>query len=190
MGLTRELTPLNGQTIDPVTGAPLGDRSPLNNAYGSGRLDYYLNNGSVLSADGGAAQVQNEVFVTGIGRVQVLKAIKPYARVALAADRYNVFAFWNSRTSLRSADRLLFRRSSGGAVRHLPCGGAAELELPAATGAEWCTAPPIATRKVNTSGTLMRPGQRQPERRLLLRLRPGRVPPPPSAASGRGGAGG
>jgi outer membrane receptor protein involved in Fe transport len=100
VGPTRELTPLNGQTTDPVTGAPLGDRSPLENAYGAGRLDYYLNNGSVLSADGGAAQVQNEVFVTGIGRVQVVKAIKPYARLALAADRYNVFAFWNSRTSL------------------------------------------------------------------------------------------
>jgi outer membrane receptor protein involved in Fe transport len=100
VGLIRELTPLNGQTKDPVTGAPLGDRSPLKNAYGSGRLDYYLNNGSVLSAEGGAARVQNEVFVTGIGRVQVLEAIKPYARVALAADRYNVFAFWNSRTSL------------------------------------------------------------------------------------------
>jgi outer membrane receptor protein involved in Fe transport len=78
----------------------LGDRSPLENAYGSARLDYYLNNGSVLSADGGAAQVQNEVFVTGIGRVQVLKAIKPYARVSLAADRYNIFGFWNSRTSI------------------------------------------------------------------------------------------
>jgi iron complex outermembrane receptor protein len=95
-----ELAPLNGQTVDPVTRAPLGDRDPLRNYYGSARLDYYLNNGSVLSADGGAAQVQNEVFVTGIGRVQVLKAIKPYARVALAADRYNLFAFWNSRTSL------------------------------------------------------------------------------------------
>jgi outer membrane receptor protein involved in Fe transport len=100
VGLTRELTPLSGQTKDPVTGAPLGDRSPLKNMYGSGRLDYYLNNGSVLSADGGAAQVENEVFVTGIGRVQVLKAVKPYARAALAADRYNLFAFWNSRTSI------------------------------------------------------------------------------------------
>ena len=35
-----------------------------------------------LSVDGGASQVQNEIFVTGIGRVQVPKAIKPYARVA------------------------------------------------------------------------------------------------------------
>jgi len=100
VGPALELTPLNGQSKDPVTGAPLGDREPLENAYGSARLDYYLNNGSVLSADGGAARVQNEVFVTGIGRVQVLKALKPYARVALAAERYNIFAFWNSRTSL------------------------------------------------------------------------------------------
>ena len=100
VGLTRDSLPLNGQTKDPVTGEPLGDRSPLQNAYGSARVDYYLNNGAVLSADGGAARVQNEVFVTGIGRVQVVKAIKPYARLSLAADRYNVFGFWNSRTSL------------------------------------------------------------------------------------------
>src|SRR5690349_449506 len=100
VGLTRETAPLNGQSKDPVTGAPTGDRDPLESFYGSGRLDYYLNNGSVLSAEGGAAQVQNEVFVTGIGRVQVLKAIKPYARVALAANHYNIFGFWNSRTSL------------------------------------------------------------------------------------------
>ena len=53
-----------------------------------------------MVAEGGAARVQNEVFVTGIGRVQVVEAIKPYARAALAADRYNLFAFWNSRTSL------------------------------------------------------------------------------------------
>ena len=95
-----ETRPLNGQSTDPVTGAPLGDRAPLQNAYGSARLDYYLNNGGVLSADGGGAQVENEVFVTGIGRVQVLKAMKPYARVALAHDRYNIFGFWNSRTSI------------------------------------------------------------------------------------------
>jgi outer membrane receptor protein involved in Fe transport len=100
VGPARELTPLSGQPKDPVTGEPLGDRDALRNAYGSARVDYYLNNGSVLSADGGAAQVENEIFVTGIGRVQVHKAIKPYARVALAADRYNIFGFWNSRTSL------------------------------------------------------------------------------------------
>jgi outer membrane receptor for ferrienterochelin and colicins len=100
VGPVLEARPLNGQTTDPVTGAPLGDRTPLQNAYGSARLDYYMNNGAVLSADGGGAQVENEVFVTGIGRVQVLKAMKPYARLSLAHDRYNIFGFWNSRTSL------------------------------------------------------------------------------------------
>ena len=98
--LAREVRALTGQTIDATTGDAVGDRDPLVNGYGSARLDYYLNNGSVLSVDGGASQVQNEIFVTGIGRVQVTKAIKPYARVAMAADRYNIFAYWNSRTSL------------------------------------------------------------------------------------------
>ena len=98
--LTREATPLTGQTVDPVTGEPLGDRAGLKNVYASGRLDYYLNNGSVLSADGGASQVENEVFVTGIGRVQVLKAIKPYARAAFATNHTNIFGYWNSRTSV------------------------------------------------------------------------------------------
>jgi iron complex outermembrane receptor protein len=97
---TVEARPLDGQTTEPLTGTPLGDRTPLQNAYGSARLDYYMNNGAVLSADGGGAQVENEVFVTGIGRVQVLKAMKPYARLALAHDRYNIFGFWNSRTSI------------------------------------------------------------------------------------------
>jgi iron complex outermembrane recepter protein len=99
VGLVREVRPLGGQTTD-AAGDAVGDRDPLVNGYGSARLDYYLNNGSVLSVDGGASQVQNEIFVTGIGRVQVTKAIKPYTRVAMAADRYNLFAYWNSRTSL------------------------------------------------------------------------------------------
>jgi outer membrane receptor for ferrienterochelin and colicins len=97
---TIEVRPLNGQTTEPLTGAPIGEREPLQNIYGSARLDYYLNNGAVLSADGGGARVQNEVFVTGIGRVQVLKALRPYARLSLAHDRYNIFGYWNSRTSL------------------------------------------------------------------------------------------
>jgi outer membrane receptor protein involved in Fe transport len=99
--LTVERLPLKGQTVDTAAGGvAVGDRDPLENAYGAGRLDYYFDNGSVLSVDGGASQVQNGLFVTGIGRVQVDKAVKPYARVAMAAERFNVFAYWNSRTSI------------------------------------------------------------------------------------------
>jgi iron complex outermembrane recepter protein len=99
--LTAERLPLKGQTVDTAAGGvAVGDRDPLENVYGAGRVDYYLDNGSVLSVDGGASQVQNGLFVTGIGRVQVDKAVKPYARVAMAAERFNVFAYWNSRTSI------------------------------------------------------------------------------------------
>jgi iron complex outermembrane receptor protein len=94
-----EVLPLAGQTTN-AAGEAIGDRDPLQNIYGAGRLDYYLDNGSVVSVDGGASQVENEIFVTGIGRVQVSKAVKPYVRAAWAADRFNVFGFWNSRTSL------------------------------------------------------------------------------------------
>ena len=47
VGLVREVRPLDGQTTD-AAGDAVGDRDPLVNGYGSGRLDYYLNNGSVL----------------------------------------------------------------------------------------------------------------------------------------------
>jgi outer membrane receptor protein involved in Fe transport len=99
VGLAREFAPLAGQSLDPA-GEATGDREALKNAYGAGRLDYYADNGTVISVDGGASQVENEIFVTGIGRVQVPQAIKPYVRAAVAAERFNVFGYWNSRTSL------------------------------------------------------------------------------------------
>jgi iron complex outermembrane receptor protein len=101
IGPTRpEALPLSGQTLDPVTRAPLGERDDLQNIYGSARLDYYAPGGSVVSADGGAARVENEVLVTGIGRVQVAKALRPWARLGWAADRFNVFGYWNGRRTL------------------------------------------------------------------------------------------
>src|SRR5690606_7802286 len=70
-----EATPLNGQMRDPTTGVASGDREPLVNMYGTGRLDYYALNGSVGTLEGGASRVQNEMFVTGIGRVQIIEAL-------------------------------------------------------------------------------------------------------------------
>jgi iron complex outermembrane receptor protein len=100
VGPARELRPLSGQTLEAGTGAPLGDRDDLQNIYGSARLDYYLPGGSVVSADGGAARVENEVLVTGIGRVQIEKALRPWARLGWAAERFNVFGYWNARRTL------------------------------------------------------------------------------------------
>ena len=98
--VTPEAVALAGQTIDPVTREALGEAEKLRNIYGSGRVDVYANNGGVVTFEGGAARVENEVLVTGIGRVQVIEAMKPYARVNWAQDRFNLMAYWNGRTSL------------------------------------------------------------------------------------------
>ncbi len=98
-----ELVPLAGQTKE---GAPLpfgpatGDPDPLQSFFGSARFDYYADDGSVFTIDGGAAQSENEVFVTGIGRVQVQKALRPWARAAWAAERFNVMAWWSGRNTI------------------------------------------------------------------------------------------
>ncbi len=96
---TPEAIPLKGQTLDPVTRAAVGEPDKLQSIYGSARLDYYRDDGSVLSLDGGAAQVQNGMFVTGIGRVQIQKAIRPWARLGWAADRFNLMAWYSGRNS-------------------------------------------------------------------------------------------
>jgi outer membrane receptor protein involved in Fe transport len=95
--LSRELRPLNGQTFNPSTGATTGDPDPVENLYGSSRVDYYANDGSVITAEGGAAQIKNDIFVTGIGRVQVNKALRPYVRLGWANKGFNVMAYWNAR---------------------------------------------------------------------------------------------
>jgi len=91
-----ELRPLNGQTTAGPGQAATGERDAVQTAFGSGRVDYYAS-GSVFTAEGGASQVKNEVFVTGIGRVQVSKALKPYARLGWAADRFNLMAWYTGR---------------------------------------------------------------------------------------------
>ncbi len=149
----REVLPLAGQSTN-AAGEAIGDRDPLVNVYGAGRLDYYLDNGSVVSVDGGAARVENEIFVTGIGRVQVDKAIKPYVRAAWAADRFNVFGFWNSRTSLDPQFSLtsglpLEERSD---ILHLE--GQTNWNFQAERG-RVVFGTSARNTKVNTSGTLM-----------------------------------
>ncbi len=93
-----EALPLAGQTLGAGRAAE-GDRDPLTSLYGSGRLDYYLDNGGAFTVEGGASQVENETLVTGIGRVQVIKGFKPYARMAYNSDHLNVFTYWNRRES-------------------------------------------------------------------------------------------
>lgn len=84
-GLTPERRKLN--TDDIVTN------------YGSARLDRDFADGSVLTFEGGWVQVENELFVTGIGRVQVGKTNKPWGRINYGTQRINAQVWATTRNS-------------------------------------------------------------------------------------------
>jgi outer membrane receptor for ferrienterochelin and colicins len=69
--------------------------NPVNSTYGSARVDYDLDDHSRFTAEGGLTQVQNEVYVTGIGRVQVTRAIKPWGRASFS-DEHSTLQLWTS----------------------------------------------------------------------------------------------
>ena len=92
-----EAIPLAGQTLGAGRTAT-GDRSPIKTMYGTARLDHYFSQG-VLTAEGGASHAENEVLVTGIGRVQVIKGFKPYGRVAFNSDHFSLLGYVNRRDS-------------------------------------------------------------------------------------------
>lgn len=110
-----EVRPLKGQDTVAVTRAATGDRDDLVNRYGAARLDYYADNGAVGTVEGGATQVENEVFVTGIGRVQVLKGFKPWSRLAWVAPQYNVTAWYTGRDTKEPQYSLA---SGAGLIEH------------------------------------------------------------------------
>ena len=92
-----------GLRSDP-TGRSLAETRPLNDndvisTYGSARVDYDAPLGTILTVEGGMAQVQNEVFVTGIGRVQVTRANKPWGRINLNSEHLNVMLWGEGRSS-------------------------------------------------------------------------------------------
>lgn len=75
------------------------DDGTVLSTYGSGRLDYAFGNGSTGTLEGGLSQVQNEVFITGIGRVQVMKGNKPWGRLHYGSDNLNVNVWGQGRQS-------------------------------------------------------------------------------------------
>ncbi|MER3523485.1 MAG: hypothetical protein C4326_05300 [Ignavibacteria bacterium] len=77
-GLSREARALN-----------TGDVTSM---YFNGRVDYEFAE-NILTAEGGFSEVQNEVYITGIGRVQVTKAHKPWGRINFINPNLNVM-FW------------------------------------------------------------------------------------------------
>jgi outer membrane receptor protein involved in Fe transport len=95
-----ENTPLNGQTRDPVTGESLGTPEDLISMYGTGRIDWYADNGAVATFDAGVARVQNSLAVVGSGRIQAIDHIRPWARIAWSATKYSLTAWYSGSNTL------------------------------------------------------------------------------------------
>lgn len=74
--------------------------------YGSGRIDYSFDE-NVVTAEGGFAEIRNEVLITGIGRVQVTKAHKPWGRLNLSTPNFNVMLWAQGRKSIDPQYSLL-----------------------------------------------------------------------------------
>jgi iron complex outermembrane receptor protein len=153
-----ERRPLSGQRADPVTGEALGERDPIVTLAASGRLDRYAPNGSVGTFEAGVARVDNEVLVTGIGRMQIARATRPWARVAWAAEDFHLMAYWSGRTTPDSqyllGPNLPFTERSSiahveGQFNRLLFGDRARLVAGAS----------LRTQRVNTGGTLLVPDQ-------------------------------
>ncbi len=151
-----EAVPLNGQTLTPITRVAAGDRTPITALFGSVRLDNYTVGDGIITLEGGASRVENEVLVTGIGRVQVIEGFKPYARVAWTSDRFTLFSYWNGRdskqpqVSLASGAPLIERSNIYHVEGQMNTGlfdGRGRLVLGASE----------RITKVDTEGTLMRP---------------------------------
>jgi outer membrane receptor for ferrienterochelin and colicins len=64
---------------------------------GSFRLDKYLADDSVLTFEAGLADMSGPVFQTGIGRVQIANATRPFFRTGYASPRWSVLAHYTGR---------------------------------------------------------------------------------------------
>ena len=93
-----ELRPLRGQQLSAGLGsAPSGTADDEQAVYGGARIDYYAPNGSVLTAEAGAAHATNNLLVASVGRVQVDAVNRPWARLAWGANRFYMMAWWTNR---------------------------------------------------------------------------------------------
>lgn len=86
-------------------------------AFGGLRLDKYMANETrVLTLEAGTASLEGPTFQTGIGRVQVTEAKRPWARVNFNTVHWNFLSYYDSRDAERqlalASGALLYEDSS------------------------------------------------------------------------------
>jgi outer membrane receptor protein involved in Fe transport len=97
-----EFVPLAGQSKAEPFGTPgpaTGDPSPLLTVGGSGRVERYLENGGVVTAEGGYTYLENQVSAIGATRSQVGTSELPWGRVSWASGDFNVMAYYTARNA-------------------------------------------------------------------------------------------
>ncbi len=87
------LSPINNENYELNTGA-------ISSVYGAGRIDYDYGGGKFAVIEGGMTQVVNETMVTGIGRVQVQKANKPFVRLNYNTGNLSILLWSNGRKNI------------------------------------------------------------------------------------------
>ena len=90
-----ETTPLFGQTKDSTTGEAIGTPDPFITLYGSGRVDYYKADRSVLTLEGGTARMENAVWMTGNNRTEAPNVLRPWARFAWQWDETSISTWYS-----------------------------------------------------------------------------------------------
>src|SRR5579862_1215050 len=73
--------------------------SPISSTYGSARADYNFEGGATSTIEAGATDVRNETIVTGIGRVQVPDALKPWAQASYSSESFYAQVYGAARNS-------------------------------------------------------------------------------------------
>jgi outer membrane receptor protein involved in Fe transport len=143
--------------MDQTTLAAIGDREPLGTTHGSLRLDYYAPSGALGTVEGGVSETRNETLLTGVGRVQVSRTQRPWARAAWGTDRLNVLAWYTGRKTLDPQWSLgsgtFFLEKSG--VMH---GEVQYNNLLGGNRGRWIVGASARQTKLNTSETLIAPG--------------------------------
>lgn len=95
-----------GMTPGLNTEAVILPDGPVSSTYGSARVDYDFEDGSVGTVEGGMTLVMNETIVTGIGRVQAQEATRPWVRAHVQTGGLSA-NFWTNGRHNRKPDLSL-----------------------------------------------------------------------------------
>lgn len=102
----------NIQNVDSL----IQEYNTATNLFGSGRLDWILDDeNTTLVTEIGYSRYGGEYFVNQTGRILIPDVEKPFARVALNSENFNIQAHWNRRNTI--APQVVLNAAASSAER-------------------------------------------------------------------------